>query len=65
LTTALALILAALASSAFAVPAPTLFLLITVVYAGALGGWKGGRWAHATSFPRPHPAEAPAGPDRC
>jgi PAS domain S-box-containing protein len=42
ITTALALVLAALASSAFAVPAPTLFLLITVVYAAALGGWKGG-----------------------
>ncbi len=42
LTTALALVLAALASSAFAVPAPSLFLLITVVYAAALGGWKGG-----------------------
>ncbi len=42
LTTALALLIAALASSAFAVPAPTLFLLITVVYAAALGGWKGG-----------------------
>ena len=42
LTIALALVLAALASSAFAVPAPTIFLLITVVYAAALGGWKGG-----------------------
>jgi two-component system, cell cycle sensor histidine kinase and response regulator CckA len=42
LTTALALVIAALASSAFAVPAPTIFLLITVVYAAALGGWKGG-----------------------
>jgi hypothetical protein len=42
LTIALALIIAALASSAYAVPAPTLFLLITVVYAAALGGWKGG-----------------------
>jgi len=31
-----------LASSAFAVPAPTIFLLITVVYAAALGGWKAG-----------------------
>jgi PAS domain S-box len=42
LTIAVALVLAALASSAFAVPAPTIFLLITVVYAAALGGWKGG-----------------------
>jgi two-component system, cell cycle sensor histidine kinase and response regulator CckA len=42
LTIAFALIIAALASSAFAVPAPTIFLLITVVYAAALGGWKGG-----------------------
>jgi PAS domain S-box-containing protein len=42
LTIALALVIAALASSAFAVPAPTVFLLITVVYAAALGGWKGG-----------------------
>ncbi|HKP51010.1 MAG TPA: PAS domain S-box protein, partial [Gemmatimonadales bacterium] len=42
LTIALALIIAALASSAFAVPAPTIFLLITVVYAAALGGWKAG-----------------------
>jgi hypothetical protein len=42
LTIALALIIAALASSAYAVPAPTLFLLITVVYAAALGGWKDG-----------------------
>jgi PAS domain S-box-containing protein len=42
LTIALALVFAALASSAFAVPAPTIFLLITVVYAAALGGWKGG-----------------------
>jgi PAS domain S-box-containing protein len=42
LTIALALVLAALASSAFAVPAPTVFLLISVVYAAALGGWKGG-----------------------
>ena len=42
LTIALALVIAALASSTFAVPAPTLFLLITVVYAAALGGWKGG-----------------------
>jgi two-component system cell cycle sensor histidine kinase/response regulator CckA len=42
LTIALALVIAALASSAFAVPAPTIFLLITVVYAAALGGWKGG-----------------------
>jgi two-component system, cell cycle sensor histidine kinase and response regulator CckA len=42
LTIALALVLAALASSAFAVPAPTIFLLITVVYAAALGGWKAG-----------------------
>jgi two-component system cell cycle sensor histidine kinase/response regulator CckA len=41
-TIALALIIAALASSAFAVPAPTLFLLITVVYAAALGGWQAG-----------------------
>jgi len=41
-TIAVALIIAALASSAYAVPAPTLFLLITVVYAAALGGWKGG-----------------------
>jgi two-component system, cell cycle sensor histidine kinase and response regulator CckA len=42
LTIALALVIASLASSALAVPAPTLFLLITVVYAAALGGWKGG-----------------------
>jgi PAS domain S-box-containing protein len=42
LTIALALVIAALASSTYAVPAPTLFLLITVVYAAALGGWKGG-----------------------
>ena len=42
LTIALSLVIAALASSTFAVPAPTLFLLITVVYAAALGGWKGG-----------------------
>jgi two-component system, cell cycle sensor histidine kinase and response regulator CckA len=42
LTIALALVIAALASSAFAVPAPTIFLLISVVYAAALGGWKGG-----------------------
>ncbi|HEX6107454.1 MAG TPA: PAS domain S-box protein [Gemmatimonadales bacterium] len=42
LTMAAALVIAALASSAFAVPAPTLFLLITVVYAAALGGWQGG-----------------------
>ena len=42
LTIALALAIATLASSAFAVPAPTIFLLITVVYAAALGGWKGG-----------------------
>jgi len=42
LTIALALIIAALASSPLAVPAPTIFLLITVVYAAALGGWRGG-----------------------
>ncbi len=42
LTIALALVIAALASSASAVPAPTIFLLITVVYAAALGGWKAG-----------------------
>jgi PAS domain S-box-containing protein len=42
LTIAFALVIAALASSAFAVPAPTIFLLITVVYAAALSGWKGG-----------------------
>ncbi len=42
LTIALALIIAALASSPFAVPAPTIFLLITVVYAVALGGWRAG-----------------------
>ena len=42
LTIALALVIAALASTALAVPAPSLFLLITVVYAAALGGWKGG-----------------------
>jgi len=42
MTTALALVIAALASSTFALPAPTVFLLITVVYAAALGGWKGG-----------------------
>ena len=42
LTIALALVIATLASSAFALPAPTIFLLITVVYAAALGGWKGG-----------------------
>ncbi|HEX2217195.1 MAG TPA: PAS domain S-box protein [Gemmatimonadales bacterium] len=42
LTIALALLVAALASSAYAVPAPTVFLLITVVYAAALGGWKAG-----------------------
>src|ERR671915_1662695 len=42
LTIAFALIIAASASSTFAVPAPTIFLLITVVYAAALGGWKGG-----------------------
>jgi PAS domain S-box-containing protein len=42
LTVVLALVIAALASSAFALPAPTVFLLVTVVYAAALGGWKGG-----------------------
>jgi two-component system, cell cycle sensor histidine kinase and response regulator CckA len=42
MTIALALVIAALASSAFAVPAPTIFLLITVVYAAALGGWRAG-----------------------
>jgi PAS domain S-box-containing protein len=42
LTVGLTLVLAALASSAFALPAPTVFLLITVVYAATLGGWKGG-----------------------
>jgi len=42
LTVVITLIIAALASSPFALPAPTLFLLITVVYAAALGGWKGG-----------------------
>jgi two-component system, cell cycle sensor histidine kinase and response regulator CckA len=42
LTITIALIIAALASSPFAVPAPTIFLLITVVYAAALGGWRGG-----------------------
>jgi two-component system cell cycle sensor histidine kinase/response regulator CckA len=42
LTVALALGIAALAQSQLAVPAPTLFLLITVVYAAALGGWKAG-----------------------
>ena len=42
LTLALALVIAALAASQLAVPAPTLFLLITVVYAGALGGWRAG-----------------------
>jgi two-component system, cell cycle sensor histidine kinase and response regulator CckA len=42
LTIGFALVIAALASSAYAVPAPTVFLLITVVYAAALGGWKAG-----------------------
>jgi two-component system, cell cycle sensor histidine kinase and response regulator CckA len=42
LTLVLALVIAALAASRFAVPAPTLFLLITVMYAAALGGWKAG-----------------------
>ena len=42
LTLVLALLIAALAASRFAVPAPTLFLLITVMYAAALGGWKAG-----------------------
>ena len=42
LTVVLALVIAALAASQFAVPAPALFLLMTVVYAGALGGWKAG-----------------------
>jgi two-component system cell cycle sensor histidine kinase/response regulator CckA len=42
LTIALALVLAALASSSLALPAPTVFLLITVAYAAALGGWKAG-----------------------
>jgi len=35
-------VIAVLAPSRYAVPAPTLFLLITVVYAAALGGWKAG-----------------------
>ncbi len=35
-------VMAALAPSQYAVPAPTLFLLITVVYASAIGGWKAG-----------------------
>lgn len=47
LTVVIALIIAALSSSSFAVPAPALFLLITVVYAAALGGWKGGRLARS------------------
>jgi two-component system, cell cycle sensor histidine kinase and response regulator CckA len=42
LTLVLALVIAALAASPFAVPAPALFLLITVTYAAALGGWKAG-----------------------
>jgi two-component system, cell cycle sensor histidine kinase and response regulator CckA len=42
LTLVAVLVIAALASSPYAVPAPTLFLLITVVYAAALGGWKAG-----------------------
>jgi two-component system, cell cycle sensor histidine kinase and response regulator CckA len=42
LTLVLALLIAALAASRFAVPAPALFLLITVMYAAALGGWKAG-----------------------
>jgi PAS domain S-box-containing protein len=35
-------VIAVLAPSHYAVPAPTLFLLITVVYAAALGGWRAG-----------------------
>jgi two-component system cell cycle sensor histidine kinase/response regulator CckA len=42
LTVVLACAIAAFAASAYAVPAPALFLLISVVYAAALGGWKGG-----------------------
>jgi len=42
LTLVAVLVVAALASSPYAVPAPSLFLLITVVYAAALGGWKAG-----------------------
>jgi PAS domain S-box-containing protein len=42
LTVVLACTIAAFAASAYAVPAPALFLLISVVYAAALGGWKGG-----------------------
>ena len=42
LTVVLACVIAAFAASAYAVPAPALFLLITVVYAAALGGWRGG-----------------------
>ncbi len=42
LTVVLACTIAAFAASAYAVPAPALFLLVSVVYAAALGGWKGG-----------------------
>src|SRR5437867_9779783 len=42
LTVGLTLIIAVLAPSQYAVPAPTLFLLITVVYAAALGSWRAG-----------------------
>ena len=42
LTVGLALLIATVAASQYAVPAPTLFLLITVLYAAALGGWKAG-----------------------
>jgi PAS domain S-box-containing protein len=42
LTLGLTFIIAVLAPSQYAVPAPTLFLLITVVYAAALGGWRAG-----------------------
>jgi hypothetical protein len=42
LTVGLMFVIAVLAPSQYAVPAPTLFLLITVVYAAALGGWRAG-----------------------
>jgi hypothetical protein len=42
LTLVLTLAIAVLAPSQYAVPAPALFLLITVVYAGTLGGWRAG-----------------------